>query len=130
MGNKIWCRFRFVTPDYTRCFYRMRTKETDLPLRFYFLSCDDRGRYLALSHFCFRIFSNHFSQKFEKIKITVWMNDNSYVWKFLFRFVLILLHIKSASKKIWHLGQGRILDPCLGLHLHLYKHWIKDFLPL
>ena len=49
--------------------------------------------------FCFRIFSNYVSQKFGKIKITVWKSDN-YVWKFLFRFVLILLHIKSASKKV------------------------------
>ena len=63
----------------------------------------------------FRIFSN-FSQKFEKIKITVWKSDN-YVWKFLFRFVLILLHIKNTSKKIQHLAQGRIFDPCLGSYI-------------
>ena len=37
--------------------------------------------------------------------------------KFLFTFVLILLHIKSAFKKIWHLAQGRILDPCLGPYI-------------
>ena len=32
-----------------------------------------RGRYPALGHFSF---SNLFSQKFEKIKITVWKSDN------------------------------------------------------
>ena len=66
--------------------------------------------------FRFRIFSNYFSQKFEKIKITVWKTDN-YVWKFSFRIVIILLHIKSASKKIWHLAQGRVFDPCFGPYI-------------
>ena len=53
--------------------------------------------------FRFRIFSNYLLQ-------------NYYVWKFLFSFVLILV-IKSASKKIWHLAQGRVLDPCLGPYI-------------
>ena len=61
--------------------------------------------------FRFRIFSNYFSQVFQEIKITGRKSDNC-VWKFLFRFVLILLHIKSASKKPlpW------------AIHLRLYKH--------
>ena len=46
----------------------------------------------------FWIFSNYFSQKFEKTKITVWWLNC--IWKFSFRLVLILLHIKSASEKI------------------------------
>ena len=63
--------------------------------------------------FRFRIFSKYFSQKFEKIK-TVWKSDNNYVCKFLFIFVLLLLHIKSASKTIWYLAQGRVSTPALG----------------
>ena len=36
-----------------------------------------RGRYPALGHFSFRIFSNYFSQKFTKIKKkTVWKSNN------------------------------------------------------
>ena len=60
---------------------------------------------LLWAMFRFPIFSNYFLQKFEKMKITVWKSDN-YVWKFLFRFVLILLHIKSASKNIWRLDKA------------------------
>ena len=53
---------------------------------------------LPWAAFRFWIFSNYFSQKLEKIKITVWKCDN-YVWKFLYRFVLILLHKKTLPKK-------------------------------
>ena len=62
--------------------------------------------------FRLRIFLNY-SQKFDKIKIKVWKSDN-FVWKFLFTFVLFLLHIKSGSKKIFYLAQGRGHGPCLG----------------
>ena len=31
--------------------------------------------------FRFRIFSNYFSQKFEKIKITVWKSDNLTIYE-------------------------------------------------
>ena len=60
-----------------------------------------------MSNFSFS-FSNFFKLLLAEIKKTI------NVWKFLFKYVLILLHIKSAFKKIWHLAQGRVLDPCLG----------------
>ena len=71
-------------------------------------------RYLALDHF----FSSNF---FELLIVLICENkDNSlkewwfnYKWKFLFRFLSILLHIKRASRKIWDLAQGSVLDSCL-----------------
>ena len=62
--------------------------------------------------FRFWIFSNYFLQKFWKIKTT-------------------LLHMNSASKKIWHLAQGRVLEPCLGPYIciSINTKWRK-FSPL
>ena len=76
---------------------------------------NSRERNPALGHFSFSNF-------FELLLAGVLKNKNNclkewkvnYVWKFSFRFVLILLHIKSASKKIWHWHWGR---PCLGPYI-------------
>ena len=67
---------------------------------------------------------------FKLLLAEIWNNKNNglkewylnYVWKFLFR--LLLLHIKSASKKIWHLAQGRVVDLCLWPYICIstYKH--------
>ena len=82
------------------------------------LLVQNKGRYPALGHFSF---SNFFKLLFAEMK----NNKNNglkerllnYVWKFSFRFILILLHIKSAFKKIWHLAQGRVLELCLGPYI-------------
>ena len=67
------------------------------------------------------LFSNFFKlllTEIWKIKITVWKNDNLTMYgNFCLDFESILLHIKRASKKIWHLAQGRVLDPCLGPYI-------------
>ena len=57
--------------------------------------CDHsiQGRCRALGHFSF--------SNFCKLHAEIWKNKNNCVWKFLFRFLLILLRIKNASKKIW-----------------------------
>ena len=55
-----------------------------------------RGRYPALGHFSFSNFFKLLLAEIQKNK----NNGLNYVWKFSFRFVLLLLHIKSASKKI------------------------------
>ena len=93
-----WMISHYVEPSDQVMIYRRKAFRS-------ILEHSSRGRYPALGHFSF---SNFF-------KLLAELN---YVWKFLFRIVLILLHIKSASKQIWHLTGSS--TPALG---HLYKHW-------